>query len=99
MSFPGSYSCVCHAMYSGDNCDQPTPEPGPCVNNQPEECGSADGVNTFCDIGGYADLGPCAAWNGFVCDDLTVMESFGYTDAAGASAALIAACPLTCDTC
>lgn len=78
---------------------EPTPEPAVCVNNQPEECGSADGVNTFCDIGGYADLGPCAQWNDYACDNVDVLESFYPGQAAAASAALIAACPLTCDAC
>ena len=93
MTFPAAYN----SGLGGDIGVSPV-----CVNNQPEECGSADGVNTFCDIGGYAGLGPCAAWDGYWgrrCDDMATMEAFGYIDAEGASAALIAACPLTCGMC
>ena len=58
-------------------------------------------MDTFCDIGGFADLGPCAQWSlgGYACDDMDLMEPFYGEDAAAASAALIAACPLTCGTC
>eukprot|EP01048_Picozoa_sp_COSAG05_P010397 COSAG05_NODE_911_length_6636_cov_56.263577_5_plen_492_part_00 len=108
--FVNFYS-LCSTMLPSLQVPEPAPEPSPeptaCVNSVPGSggvdvaCGGADGINTFCDIGGYTDLGPCDSWNGFACDDMATLEEFGFSgsDGTGASAALLAACPLACGTC